>query len=115
MLADVMTLPKNYGTNQLSTAWLENGTFVRFDNWQIGYNIPLPASKYITNARVYLGGNNLFVLTSYKGIDPELQVKADLQTNANGAIQQAPNTVGLDYSNIYPKTRTFQLGLNLTF
>ena len=114
MLADVMTLPKNYGTNQLSTAWLESGTFVRFDNWQIGYNIPLPASKYITNARVYLGGNNLFVLTSYKGIDPELQVKADLQTN-NGAIQQAPNTVGLDYSNIYPKTRTFQLGLNLTF
>lgn len=114
MLKDVMTLPSNYGTNQLSTAWLESGTFVRFDNWQIGYNVPLPASKYITNARIYLGGNNLFILTKYKGIDPELQVKADLQTN-NGVIQQAPNTVGLDYSGIYPKTRTFQLGVNLTF
>ncbi|GAB3962400.1 TonB-dependent receptor [Spirosoma harenae] len=114
MLKDVTTLPSGYGTNVLSTAWIESGTFVRFDNWQIGYNIPLPASKYITNARVYLGGNNLFILTGYKGIDPELQVKADLQTNG-GVIQQAPNTVGLDYNGIYPKTRTFQLGLNLTF
>ena len=115
MLKDVTSLPTNYGQNQLSTYWLESGTFVRFDNWQIGYNVPLPASKYITNARIYLGGNNLFVLTKYKGIDPELQVKADLQVNPAGVIQQAPNSVGVDYSGIYPKTRTFQLGLNLTF
>ncbi|MVM29683.1 SusC/RagA family TonB-linked outer membrane protein [Spirosoma sp. HMF4905] len=114
MLKDVTTLPKNYGVNVLSTNWIESGSFVRFDNWQIGYNIPLPASKYITNARVYLGGNNLFIITKYKGIDPELQVKADLQTNGSQILQQ-PNSVGVDYSGIYPKTRTFQLGLNLTF
>lgn len=111
MLKEVTTLPKNYGVNVLSTNWLESGTFVRFDNWQVGYNIPLPASKYITNARVYLGGNNLFILTKYKGIDPELQVKADLPNTTS----QAPNAIGLDYQGIYPKTRTFQLGLNLTF
>ncbi len=114
MLRDVTTLPKGYGVNVLSTNWIESGSFVRFDNWQVGYNIPLPTSKYITNARVYLGGNNLFIITKYKGIDPELQVKADLQTD-NGRILQAPNSVGLDNSGIYPKTRTFQLGLNLTF
>nr|WP_245882266.1 TonB-dependent receptor [Spirosoma oryzae] len=118
MLQGVTDFPKNYGVNVLSTNWLESGSFVRFDNWQIGYNIPLGASKYITNARVYVGGNNLFILTKYKGIDPELQVKADLQTS-NGVVQQAPNAVGLDgggYGNtVYPKTRTFQLGLNLTF
>ncbi|WP_020596514.1 SusC/RagA family TonB-linked outer membrane protein [Spirosoma panaciterrae] len=118
MAKGVTDYPKNYGVNVLSTNWLESGSFVRFDNWQIGYNIPLPASKYISNARVYLGGNNLFIITKYKGIDPELQVKADLQTN-NGVIQQAPNSVGMDgggYGNtVYPKTRTFQLGLNLTF
>lgn len=111
MLKEVTTLPKNYGVNVLSTNWLESGTFVRFDNWQIGYNIPLPTSKYITNARVYLGGNNLFIITKYKGIDPELQVRGDLPNN----LAQAPNSVGLDASGIYPKTRTFQLGLNLTF
>ena len=118
MLKGVTDLPPNYSVNVLSTNWLESGSFVRFDNWQVGYNIPLPASKYITNARIYAGGNNLFIITKYKGIDPELQVKADLQTNS-GVIQQAPNAVGLDgggYGNIvYPKTRTFQLGLNLTF
>lgn len=117
MLKGVTDYPKNYGVNVLSTNWLESGSFVRFDNWQVGYNIPLPASKYITNARIYAGGNNLFIITKYKGIDPELQVKADLQNN--GTIQQAPNAVGLDgggYGNVvYPKTRTFQLGLNLTF
>ncbi|GAB3891148.1 SusC/RagA family TonB-linked outer membrane protein [Spirosoma agri] len=110
MLKEVTTLPKGYGVNVLSTNWLESGTFVRFDNWQIGYNVPLPASKYITNARIYLGGNNLFVITKYKGIDPELQVKADLPQGS-----QTPNSIGLDNSGIYPKTRQFQLGLNLTF
>ncbi len=113
MLKDVTTLPKNYGVNVLSTTWLESGSFVRLNTWQVGYNIPLPASKYISNARLYLGGNNLFVLTKYKGIDPELQVKGDLQNN--GTLQQAPNSIGLDNRGIYPKTRTFQLGLNLTF
>ncbi len=117
MLKGVTDFPNGYGVNVLSTNWLESGSFVRFDNWQVGYTIPLPASKYITNARIYAGGNNLFILTGYKGIDPELQVKADLQNN--GTIQQAPNAVGLDgggYGNVvYPKTRTFQLGVNLTF
>ncbi|MDQ1085886.1 TonB-dependent receptor [Siphonobacter sp. SORGH_AS_1065] len=110
MLRDVNTLPTNYGTNVLTSYWIESGTFVRFDNWQIGYNIPV-TSKVLSNARIYLGGNNLFVLTKYKGIDPELQTKGDLQTDN----PQAPNSVGLDNSNIYPKTRTFQLGVNLTF
>ncbi|WP_338872885.1 TonB-dependent receptor [Spirosoma sp. SC4-14] len=111
MLQDVTTMPKNYGINVLSTNWIESGSFVRFDNWQIGYNIPLPESKYISNARVYLGGNNLFIITKYKGIDPELQVKGDLPNSTT----QAPNNVGLDAYGVYPKTRTFQLGLNLTF
>lgn len=111
MLKDVTTMPVGYGTNVLSTYWLEKGSFVRFDNWQIGYNIPLPTSKYITGARVYAGGNNLFIITPYKGVDPELQVKADLPNS----FTQAPNSVGLDFLGIYPKTRTFQLGLNLTF
>ncbi|WP_461074640.1 SusC/RagA family TonB-linked outer membrane protein [Spirosoma flavus] len=114
MLKGVTDYPKNYGVNVLSSNWLESGSFVRFDNWQVGYNIPLPASKYISNARVYVGGNNLFVITKYKGVDPELQVKADLQQGS-----QAPNTIGVDgggYGNtVYPKTRSFQLGLNLTF
>lgn len=105
MLKDISTLPANYSTPRLSDYWLESGSFVRLDNWQVGYNWQ---AKRGLNARIYAGGNNLFIITKYKGVDPELQVRGDL----NG---QTPNSIGMDYSNVYPKTRSFQLGVNLTF
>lgn len=134
MLRDVTTLPNNYGVNVLSTNWLESGTFVRLNNWQIGYNVPVKPNKYFSGARIYVGGNNLFVLTAYKGVDPELGAAGNLGVNndqngqvlapttggvstGNRPINQAPNPVGLDEANagFYPKTRSFQLGVNLTF
>lgn len=110
MLKDVNTLPDEYATNRLTTMWVENGSFVRLDNWQIGYNMPV-TGKTVSNARVYVGGNNLLLFTKYKGIDPELQTKGDLENNTS----QRVNSMGLDGLNVYPKTRSFQLGLNLTF
>ncbi|MBC7923734.1 MAG: TonB-dependent receptor [Ferruginibacter sp.] len=112
MLEAVADFPTNYSANQLSDLWLESGAFVRLDNWQIGYNIPVTGSKVFQNARVYVGGNNLFIFTKYKGIDPELEVKGDLRDNGNS---QEPNSIGLDNNGIYPKTRSFLLGVNLTF
>lgn len=108
MLRDVADFPVNYSIPQLSDLWLESGAFVRLDNWQIGYNFP--AIGVLQNARLYIGGNNLFIITKYKGIDPELEVKGDLRDD-----QRTPNSLGMDYSNVYPKTRSFLLGLNLTF
>jgi len=110
MLKAVADYPVNYSTNQLSNLWLESGSFVRLDNWQIGYNIPT-GNSLLSNARVYLSGNNLFIITKYKGVDPELEVKGDLQNQTSNA----PNNMGMDTSGIYPKTRTFMLGVNLTF
>ncbi len=106
MVKEVADYPINFSTPQLTDLWLEDGSFVRLDNWQIGYNFP--AAGLLQNARVYVGGNNLFVITQYKGVDPELQVRGDL----NG---QTPNSMGMDYSNVYPKTRSFQLGIDFTF
>jgi TonB-linked SusC/RagA family outer membrane protein len=108
MIRDISTFPTNYSTPALSDLWLENGAFVRLDNWQIGYNIP--AKGILQNARVYLSGNNLFVLTKYTGIDPELAVNGSIQAN-----QQLPSSIGVDSGYIYPKTRSFQFGINLTF
>ena len=110
MLADVSTLSNKYQTNRLTSMWIENGSFVRLDNWQVGYNIPV-SGKTLSNARIYVGGNNLLLFTKYKGIDPELQTKGDLENNRS----QRVNSMGLDGLNVYPKTRSFQLGLNLTF
>ena len=133
MLKDVTTLPAAYGVNVLSTNWLESGSFVRLNNWQIGYNVPVKSKKYVSGARIYAGGNNLFVITKYKGIDPELQVRGDLSSSTNNGqvaapatggvttgyqnVGQAPNPIGLDDAGagFYPKTRSFQLGINLTF
>ncbi len=106
MLREVADYPANFSTPQLTDMWLESGSFVRLDNWQVGYNIP--TKGVIQQARVYLGGNNLFIITQYKGMDPELQVKGDLSG-------QTPNSMGMDYSNVYPRTRSYQLGVNLTF
>jgi TonB-dependent starch-binding outer membrane protein SusC len=126
MLRGLSDLPNNYTQNQISTYWLESGTFVRFDNWQLGYRVPVKNSKFIQNARIYVGGNNLFILTGYKGIDPELEVRGDLNTSnptrgdlqsgaARGNLGAAPTSLGIDSRGIYPRTRSFQLGVNLTF
>lgn len=106
MLAEVADYPTNYSIPAISDLWLENASFVRLDNWQLGYNIP--ATGVLQRARIYVGGNNLFLITEYKGADPELEVKGDLN-------DKTPNNMGMDYSNVYPKTRSFQLGVNLTF
>lgn len=82
---------------KLSSYYLEDGSFVRLDNLSLGYNIPV---KKINNLRVYVASNNLLTLTDYTGVDPEI--------SATG------RSFGLDQYNVYPKTRTFILGVNIT-
>jgi iron complex outermembrane receptor protein len=108
MLSSLNEVPDNVSTQNLSSQWVESGAFVRLDNWQIGYTIPVKG--VLQQARVYIGGNNLFIITKYKGVDPELDV-AGVITDPFG---QVPSPTGVD-SGVYPKTRTFQLGVNLTF
>ena len=83
-----------------SDRFLESGTYVRLDNATLGYTIDL-AKLRIKSARIYVTGNNVFVLTKYKGVDPEINM---------GGIEP-----GIDNNNFYPKTRSFMLGLNLNF
>jgi TonB-dependent starch-binding outer membrane protein SusC len=80
--------------------YVEPGDFVRLDNFTLGYTIPVK-SGILSKARVYVSGTNLFVLTSYKGIDPELTL--------------AGQTPGIDTREFYYKTRGFNAGINLSF
>jgi TonB-linked SusC/RagA family outer membrane protein len=89
----------------LTNSWaIEDGSFLRLNNITIGYS--LPAKKLIkmgiSRFRLYATGNNLALLTSYSGYDPEVSVR------------KSPLTPGLDYS-AYPKSRSFVFGLNVTF
>ncbi len=82
--------------------YLENGDFLKMTNMTLGYTIPLRENKYIKHARLYLSANNLFCITGYEGLDPEL-------SNAS------PIYAGVDSQNKYPTLRSFTLGLNVTF
>ncbi len=83
---------KDINAYAYSSRFIENGSFVRFDNATLGYTFK-KLGPFVKNLRVYTSVNNLFVITKYKGVDPE--------------INQGGIAPGVDYNNFYPKTRTF--------
>ncbi|UOB18805.1 SusC/RagA family TonB-linked outer membrane protein [Abyssalbus ytuae] len=92
----------------VSTRFLEKGDFIRLQNASIGYNFPLNNAVFKT-LRISLTGQNLFVITDYSGLDPELSV----QPAASDLLNNLP-TAGIDWS-AYPRPRTITLGLSASF
>lgn len=89
--------------NVFSDYFVEDASFVRIQNVQLGYNVD---PKYFTKAgvsklRVYMGVNNLYTFTKYKGYDP-------------GASRGDAIGSGIDYG-FYPIPRTYLMGLNVNF
>ena len=86
-----------------SSRWIEDGSFVRLANVTLGYAVPIEnLVNQFRSARVYFSVDNVFLLTSYEGYDPEVNTDAGLATQ------------GIDYTN-YPVPRTFTFGVNLGF
>lgn len=83
-----------------SDYYLEKGDYLKLDNVTVGYTMQLN-NKYLHNIRLYLTGQNLFTITAYKGVDPE--------------VNQAGIEAGIDGSGYFPRTRQFSFGLNLGF
>jgi iron complex outermembrane receptor protein len=88
----------------VSTRFLENGSFVRLQNVTLGYNVNTK-NTFVTSLRVFVTGQNLFVITDYSGQDPEV--------NTNKSLDGVPS-LGIDYTS-YPRARTFTFGLNASF
>lgn len=86
---------------QPSSRWLENGSFLKLDNLTLGYQFNVDKIKEISQLRLYVTGQNLFTITKYTGVDPEVSLSG-----------LAP---GIDNRNYYPKTRSFLLGVNISF
>jgi iron complex outermembrane receptor protein len=86
--------------NNFSSRYVEDGSYLRFDNATLGYHFNIK-NEYISMLRFYATVNNLFVITKYKGIDPEI--------NQGGA------SLGVDYNSFYPKTRTILFGVSVGF
>jgi len=91
------------GNLKESDRFLENGDFVRLRQLQLGYTISdnLTEKLNVDKLRFYISGENLFTLTSYSGIDPEFSRSSVLNA-------------GVD-RHIYPFTRSYTVGVQLTF
>ncbi|MFM9074962.1 MAG: SusC/RagA family TonB-linked outer membrane protein, partial [Bacteroidota bacterium] len=95
---------------------VEKGDFIKLDNATIGYNVAVGQSSMINKLRVFVSGQNLFVISKYTGIDPEVrwqdQIDGDGGGGAGGVDPFAP---GIERRSTYFTTRTITLGVNLSF
>lgn len=109
---DIATHPAaSYGnksnSNKASTRYLEDGDYLKLRSLSIGYNLNL-SKYYIQNMRILFTAENVFTLTGFSGIDPEVPAYYDETTGTYKSI----GTAG---ANLYPSTRKFMFGINLTF
>lgn len=93
----------------VSSEFIEDASYLRLNTLTLGYSFPKNWTKKIgiQNARVYFTGSNLFCISGYSGIDP------DVNTNSNAGGDGFP-TPNFDYQS-YPKARTYTFGVNLSF
>jgi hypothetical protein len=88
---------------QDSDRYLEDGSYFRMKNVQLGYNVPefLLKKLGVSAARIYLSGNNLITVTAYKGLDPDF-INTDVWNRGTDSFS-------------FPNTRSFMTGLEITF
>ena len=101
------------GNNRYSDRWIENGSFMRIKNLQIGYTIPSKSlgkftREFISGSRFYIGVNNLATFTKYKGYDPEVTRGFSFQ-KGEFALANGQDGGGS------PQPRVVQIGWSITF
>jgi len=91
--------------NWFSDRYVEDGSYLRLKNLQLGYTIPTTLTNRfsVNSVRLYVGGTNLFTKTKYTGFDPEI---------GNGYYGSLD--LGIDRAT-YPQPRTYTFGVNVTF
>jgi hypothetical protein len=99
------TMMSEYGV--VNSEFIEDASYLRLNTATIGYTLPQNWTKKIgvSSLRIYATGNNLFCLTGYSGLDPDVTT-----SSATGGFP----TPGYDL-NSYPKARSFTVGANITF
>jgi len=107
-------------TPTLTDLYVENASFIRLQNMQIGYNIPIQ-SKFFSNFNVYVAGQNLFTITGYTGIDPTpryqdvaVQTPQTLTASNAGNLLSQNLAPGIERRNTYAQQRQFTLGVKIS-
>jgi TonB-dependent starch-binding outer membrane protein SusC len=112
-----MTLENSSQNMLLSDRYVEDGSYMRVKSLQLGYTLPEEFCKKlkVQKLRVYIGSENLFTITGYSGLDPEIGVG---NTDKPGSsLQNGVTLSNLNYGvdrGTYPQARSFMIGLNVT-
>jgi TonB-linked SusC/RagA family outer membrane protein len=95
----------NNNYTRISDLLVEDASYIRLQNLSFGYTLPKNITRkvYLDNVRVYFNCQNVFTITKYKGLDPEV-----------GAMYGDALMTGVDYGR-YPSPRIYTFGLNLSF
>ncbi len=94
-----------FNAPDVSTRFLEKGDFVRLQNLNLGYRVPIKGGNAISSLRFYVTGQNLMTFTKYSGQDPEV--------STNKSLNGIPS-FGIDYT-AYPRAKTWTIGANISF
>jgi TonB-linked SusC/RagA family outer membrane protein len=97
-------------SHAISSFYVENGSYVRLRNLQLGWTVPPGLIAWLPNGRIYLQAENLFTITGYPGLDPSLPA-ASIFGPAGDLRDQYR---GVDRGS-YPTSRTLTVGINTTF
>ncbi len=95
---------------RICSYYLENGSFMRLDNLSLGYTFDTKKVNWLDNARVYVTAQNLFVITAYKGLDPEVELARPGQGSSDAGLSP-----GIEQREFLPKSKTFTVGVSLNF
>ena len=95
----------NAPVSQVADIYIEDGSFLRLKNLTLGYTLPkeLISKIHLKQLRFYVGAQNIWTLTNYTGLDPEVNFFDTDNTKQ-----------GIDYG-AYPSNKTFLAGLNISF
>ncbi|MEX0983371.1 MAG: SusC/RagA family TonB-linked outer membrane protein [Bacteroidales bacterium] len=93
------------GRAAYNSYYVEDASFIKLDNFTIGYNFNFSDNTILSSARVYVSGKNLFYITDYSGVDPEPRY----------SYQENVLIPGVEPLDSWVTTRSFTLGLNLSF
>ena len=96
--------PTRFPSQNVLDDFMTSGSFFRLQAITLGYSLPHPEKLGLSRLRLYVTGENLFCITGYKGMDPEVSVPDN--------VLDSP---GIEFFNSYPRPRTFSVGVNIGF
>ena len=111
----------NFGT--VSSFWVEKGDYLKLKNFVVGYTLPAKITRKacFNKVRLYFSASNLFTITKYSGIDPEIAGVSNQNDNATWSVVNGSNAGkgvlarGVDNEKRYLPSRLFSFGIDITF